>query len=105
LALVQKLTDMHGGSVNVESQVGAGSRFTVRLPGSRKLIAQQCVDGADSEALGDRPERSNLPAEDRLVLLAEDNMASILTIGEYLKSHGYRFVEAHDARGSRRLNE
>jgi CheY-like chemotaxis protein len=48
------------------------------------------------EALSDRPEISNVSAENRLVLLAEDNMASILTIGEYLKSHGYRFVEAHD---------
>jgi CheY-like chemotaxis protein len=35
-------------------------------------------------------------ANRRLVLLAEDNMANILTIGEYLKSHGYQFVEAHD---------
>jgi len=96
LALVQKLTNMHGGSVNVESQVGAGSRFTIRLPSNRKLITQQRGDGVAGEAFSDRPERSNVPAEDRLVLLAEDNMASLLTIGEYLKSHGYRFVEAHD---------
>ena len=32
LALVQKLTDLHGGSVQVESEVGKGSRFTVNLP-------------------------------------------------------------------------
>ncbi len=32
LALVQKLTDLHGGSVQVESEVGKGSRFTINLP-------------------------------------------------------------------------
>ena len=32
LALVQRLVDLHGGSITVESVVGQGSRFTVRLP-------------------------------------------------------------------------
>jgi CheY-like chemotaxis protein len=31
-----------------------------------------------------------------IVLLAEDNRANILTIGEYLESHGYKVVIAHD---------
>jgi PAS domain S-box-containing protein len=32
LALVQKMIDLHGGSIQVESEVGQGSRFTVSLP-------------------------------------------------------------------------
>jgi signal transduction histidine kinase len=32
LSLVYRLTEMHGGSVAVESKVGEGSRFTVSLP-------------------------------------------------------------------------
>jgi two-component system, OmpR family, sensor histidine kinase BaeS len=32
LAIVQSIVEMHGGSVAVESRLGAGSRFTVRLP-------------------------------------------------------------------------
>jgi signal transduction histidine kinase len=36
LALVQRIVEAHGGSVSVESQVGAGSTFTVRLPAMSK---------------------------------------------------------------------
>ncbi len=32
LALVQKITDMHHGEIEVESTAGLGSRFTVRIP-------------------------------------------------------------------------
>ena len=32
LALVRKLTELHGGSISVESKFGSGSRFTVSLP-------------------------------------------------------------------------
>src|SRR6185503_4216818 len=40
LALVQKLTDLHGGSVEVESEVGKGSRFTINLAFNRAEIAK-----------------------------------------------------------------
>ncbi|HEU4745279.1 MAG TPA: ATP-binding protein, partial [Anaerolineales bacterium] len=96
LALVHKLTDLHGGSVSVESHMGEGSCFTVRLPWGQKLITRQTADRFAREALRVRPEKSNLPPVGRVILLAEDNMASLLTIGEYLKTHGYQFLEAHD---------
>lgn len=32
LSLVSKLTEMHGGSISVESEVGIGSKFTIALP-------------------------------------------------------------------------
>jgi len=32
LSLIYKLTKLHGGSVNVESEMGKGSRFTISLP-------------------------------------------------------------------------
>ena len=100
LALVQKLTDMHGGSVHVESKIDAGSRFTVRLPWGQKMGLQQSSAGPARESLVGHAEKLDMPADvyadRRLVLLGEDNMASILTIGEYLKSHGYRFIDGHD---------
>jgi two-component system sensor histidine kinase PilS (NtrC family) len=33
LAVVQRIVDAHGGSVEVDSPAGQGARFTVRLPG------------------------------------------------------------------------
>jgi signal transduction histidine kinase len=32
LALVKRVIERHGGSVSVESSVGEGSRFSLRLP-------------------------------------------------------------------------
>jgi CheY-like chemotaxis protein/anti-sigma regulatory factor (Ser/Thr protein kinase) len=100
LALIHKLTDMHGGSVHVESEVGLGSRFVVRLPWGLELSDQQPPAESTPEPLGERsakPGASRAIANDRgLVLLAEDNPANILTTGDYLESYGYRIVKAHD---------
>lgn len=38
LAIVRSIVDMHGGSVEVESHVGSGSRFAVTLPRDPRLV-------------------------------------------------------------------
>lgn len=46
LALARELVELHGGTVSVQSTVGQGSRFTVRLPfGRAHLPAGQIQDG------------------------------------------------------------
>lgn len=105
LALVQKLTDLHGGSVHVESEEGKGSRFTVNLP----LLNNEAAPAEATEPASisltpalthEQAKTSSVPsykaAHDGIILLAEDNMANILTINDYLESHGYRVVIARD---------
>ena len=46
LALVQRLVDLHGGSMSMESEIGRGSRFTVSLPWNTPLLpSSKTVDG------------------------------------------------------------
>jgi PAS domain S-box-containing protein len=101
LALVQKLTDLHGGSVQVASEVGKGSRFMVSLPCLQdevakleKLESGQALPGAEPTDYAEVSIETS--AHRGVILLADDNMPSILTIGEYLESHGYEIAVAHD---------
>ena len=98
LFLVQKLTDLHGGSVQVESEAGKGSRFTINIPRGRDIVNQQKIIHADG---GRKAEpRSNPisdgPVKHSVILLAEDNMPSVLTISDYLESYGYEIKVAYN---------
>jgi signal transduction histidine kinase len=52
LSLVKKLVDYSGGSINVKSEVGKGSTFTVELP-SGQVDEEICVfrDVADKRLI------------------------------------------------------
>ncbi|MBN1872660.1 MAG: GAF domain-containing protein [Anaerolineae bacterium] len=98
LALVALLTEMHGGKVKLESEMGKGSRFTVSLPwlpvyGTRVSGATVPVAevGVNTVALS-YPIEQNAP----LILLAEDNKDSINTFSKYLQAMGYRMLIAHN---------
>ena len=45
LALVKKVVELHGGSVTVESQLGEGSTFYIRLPRYRAVNSVESCDG------------------------------------------------------------
>jgi len=100
LALVQKLTDLHGGSVYVESEANVGSRFTINLPWRSDTLAPetavQQVAIATREPGGTNEALLKGSAYLGLVLLAEDNLANILTIVEYLEGKNFQVVVAHD---------
>ena len=50
LALVQELVKLHGGSVRVESAVGAGSTFTVTIPRGKEHLPAERIEAAQSRA-------------------------------------------------------
>ena len=101
LALVQKLTDLHGGSVEVESEVGKGSRFTINLASKQDEIAKlESPQSLPVHPVNGQTDKTGIPSDASeprgIIILADDNMANILTIGEYLESHRYKVIVAHD---------
>ena len=60
LAIVRSIVDMHGGTVEVESRVGDGSRFVVTLPRDPRLVegtpAAERAAVASAADAEDRPE-------------------------------------------------
>jgi signal transduction histidine kinase/ActR/RegA family two-component response regulator len=88
LALVLQLTEIHGGSVQVESEVRKGSTFTVSVPWQthKEERAKQKVDEKQVVA---SPARVH-----GLILLVEDNEANIEALSDYLKFRGYTLVIA-----------
>src|SRR5215469_6217505 len=50
LALVQELVKLHGGSVRVESAVGLGSTFTVKIPSGKKHLPEERIQAAQTFA-------------------------------------------------------
>jgi len=94
LVLVHRMTEMHGGGVSVESELGKGSRFTISLP-------WKAVGESRGVGVWEKGESTSLPIlvppsshRSTTVLLAEDNEDSIHTICDYLLAQGYRVVVA-----------
>jgi signal transduction histidine kinase len=62
LAIVHSIVDMHGGTIEVESRVGAGSRFTVALPRDPRLVAgTPAAERAAVASAADAPIRPVVP--------------------------------------------
>jgi PAS domain S-box-containing protein len=88
LALVKRLVELHGGSVEAASEENVGSCFVVTIPYST-------TGTTSSEPV---LPKTNLPLfapdEPTLVLLVEDNAANAQTITSYLRAKGYDLLWA-----------
>jgi DNA-binding response OmpR family regulator len=80
LAITQRLVELHGGELNLHSQVGQGSRFYFSLP---------TADSA-REVLSRKTETSLRAVGSRRILVIEDDRATAQLIHSQLSSAGYQ---------------
>ena len=88
LALTRDLVELHGGSITAESELGRGSRFTVRLP----LPSSSRSEGNES---GPAALSQNAPLLSGIrVLYVDDRDDARVLISTMLKQHGAEVVAA-----------
>ena len=91
LTLVQRLTQLHGGTVHVSSAVGRGSEFVVRLPRTNGPAEHVALPPAERE-----------PATAALlrVLVVEDNIDAAESMAMLVKAAGYDVRTVHDGQAA-----
>lgn len=97
LSLVYRLTQLHQGQVNLDSEPGRGSRFTISLPWSRSVFSDETT--FSDTLLVDITEDIQVNIEDNasyspLLLLAENDKKTALLLVDFLTRHGYRVIVA-----------
>ncbi len=97
LFTVRRVIERHGGEVEVESEVGKGSRFSVRLP--RALVGSGARIAATSSRIGAGS------MEGQLLLLVEDDPGVRDLARKILMSAGLRVLDVADGSAAMELWE
>lgn len=95
LAISKRIVELHGGSIDVASNLNSGSRFTIRFPGR---IADP--DVADDSANDSRTVGPTQEHRGQRILVTEDNAANRQLIEAALESEGFHLdfaVNGEDA--------
>ncbi|TYQ25049.1 response regulator [Pseudanabaena sp. UWO310] len=102
LSLVKRIVDLHGGNVDLTSELGVGSCFTVEIPcvvsASASKLANKVGASSESTLTLDSEKKSSKEFSSPLILLAEDNETNIITISSYLEAIGYRLLFANNGK-------
>jgi PAS domain S-box-containing protein len=117
LALVQRLTELHNGTVEVLSTLKQGSEFIVRLPvasgegrvtsgekksgekksGEWRVTSDEKVESRTDLATHHSPLATSPPLATRLkILVVDDNVDTVLSFSMLLRASGHDVKTAHD---------
>ncbi len=104
LSLAKAFVELHGGSIEAESVLGKGSKFTVRLPilhvnpepqtEVTRVISDYDIDAELSDIDLDKSNNS----DDKPLLLVIDDNADIRKMIRVLLSEDYRIIEAQNGK-------
>jgi CheY-like chemotaxis protein len=96
LTLVKRIVELHGGRVWLTSESGVGSSFMFALPYNEVTSSSQnlCLAALDLENTPEKSQRDQ--SWSPLILITEDNEASIVTFASYLEAKGYRMLLARN---------
>ncbi|MEH1806709.1 hybrid histidine kinase/response regulator HrmK [Nostoc sp.] len=101
LAVTQKLAQIHGGSVKVESEIDCGSRFTLVLPLKQELGVGEDEGGEEDEVAGEAEFSSFplplTPSYSLEVLLVENDLPNANLMQIYLRNLGYQVTWVKNA--------
>jgi signal transduction histidine kinase/CheY-like chemotaxis protein len=106
LTLVREITELHGGSVSVNSEINQGSRFSIHLPYVNETetdlefpLTDNLSHSLSSTGNDDLKNSSDAnPKSPPIILIAEDNEANMATFTSYLASHDYKIVIARNGK-------
>lgn len=90
LSQVYGIIQQHGGSIDVQSQVGQGASFIIYLPELSMPNPSQAS----------QPEARSLPRMKETVLLVEDDQAARGALQSLMESQGLRVIVAEDGAGA-----
>ncbi len=93
LMLVKRLTELHGGTVEVRSKKGEGSSFTVRIP----YMADEGATAEESLFLPEKPLQEMSSEKGPLVLIVEDDAKAADITKAQLEERGYRTMTSETA--------
>jgi CheY-like chemotaxis protein len=88
LSMVYGILQRHGGTIDIQSEVGKGTTFVLRLPCQLRPLPTQAGQA----------EQSVRPAHSLRVLVVDDDPMVRKIIGEYLKMEGHAAVIATGGR-------
>jgi CheY-like chemotaxis protein/anti-sigma regulatory factor (Ser/Thr protein kinase) len=100
LPISRRFCQMMGGDITVESTVGEGSTFTIRLPVEVREIAEDSEADADAK---DLEVVTPQPGAERVVLVIDDDPNALDLLGRTLQGAGVRVVTASDGEEALKL--